>query len=454
MAVDPNIALQAGAGIPEPVAPMDMIGKYVGIGNALAANKLTGVQTQAAEQGLNATRQRAIGTIAMSVLHLPDQQIIPALHSALDRAVSAGVTPRDQAAKYEAGIAQSQDPGHLRRMIAQVGLSTLDPGGQFSQIYGQPQDMSTGQDVQPGVRASPFMGGGFRPSGAAIPQFPSRSELAGRVTGPVGADGQPTTVPLATVTPPNLAGPAAAPMGDGRYTPTGAPGLRNPAAAPPPVTGAVTTGLGPAQTASQSAAGGASATRFQEIADQGVQATSQDALLGNMLTEAAQFTQGPMQDRIKNAQAFALRFAGPIARAFGVDEKSVAANQSFDKMAAQIADAQGAKSDARLAVTQSANPSSSLTPEGADLIIRQLRGNTDYLRARARLAQAYPDKADNAGFETSIGQNLDPRAFQYERMTPEQKSTFYRNLPTEDKATFQRAYGWAREKGLFGNAPR
>lgn len=447
MALDPSIPLQAGQGIAAPQNPLAQAGQAVGIANAIAQNKLLGVQTQAADQGLNATRQRAIGSIAMSVLHLPDQEIVPALHNALDRAVAAGVMPKEQADKYAAGVAQSRDPQHLRRMIAQVGLTTLDPNGQFAQIYGAPQDMSTGQDVQPGVRASPFMGGGFSPVGQGIPQFPSRADLNERVVTGYDAKGNPIIGPKAQVTPPSLGGPASvppSPMGDGRLPPA----LRNPANVPLPVTGNVVA-PGPAAVAAQGATGTQSAGRFQEIAEQGVQARGQDAILGNMETEAAQFTQGTGQERIKNFQAAALRFAAPLAAAIGVTPEAVAANQSFDKLAAQIADAQGAKSDARLQVTQAANPSSSLTPEGIKLILKQLRGNTDYLDARAKLAAQWPDKADREGFEAQIGKNLNPRAFQFQRMDRAQAEAFMKSMSPTDQRALIADYNWAKSQGLI-----
>lgn len=98
-------------------------------------------------------------------------------------------------------------------------------------------------------------------------------------------------------------------------------------------------------------------------------------------------------------------------------------------------------------MNQGANPSSHLSPAGVDLIIRQLRGNADYLTARAQLAATYPDQTDRAGFETKIGANLDPRVFQYARMTPQQKSTFYQAMP--NKAEFQQAYRYAAQNSLI-----
>ena len=168
-----------------------------------------------------------------------------------------------------------------------------------------------------------------------------------------------------------------------------------------------------------------------------------------MITEAEQFTTGAQADRIKKFQQFTVRFAPGLARAFGADEKKRAANESFDKLAAQINDAQGAGSDARLAVTQNANPNSSLSPEAIRLIVNKMRGNTDYFKARATLASKWPDPADYAGFEQQA-KNLDPRAFQMLRMTGEQQRTFLKNLNETDNAAVKQAWLWAKENRLVG----
>ena len=115
-------------------------------------------------------------------------------------------------------------------------------------------------------------------------------------------------------------------------------------------------------------------------------------------------------------------------------------------MANQLADAQGAGSDARMHVQQGANPSSHNTPAGLSLIVGQLRGNIDYLKAREQLAAAWPDKSDNTGFESTIGAHLDPRAFQYSRLTPQQKTDYFKGIA--DKDAFITAYNWAKTHQL------
>ena len=87
-----------------------------------------------------------------------------------------------------------------------------------------------------------------------------------------------------------------------------------------------------------------------------------------------------------------------------------------------------------------------------DLIIRQLRGNADYLQARSQLAAAYPDQSDRPGFEASVASNLDPRVFQYNRLTAPQKTTFFNSMADKDPATakaFIKSYDWAQSNQLL-----
>ena len=203
-------------------------------------------------------------------------------------------------------------------------------------------------------------------------------------------------------------------------------------------------------TADAAARGAAAQAAFQKYSDEGVAAKSQDAILANMLAEADQFGTGFGQDKIKQAQAFLVRFTPEVlARTFGADAKSLSANEGFDKLAAQIANAQGAGSDARLAVNQSANPSSSLSPDGIRLIVGQLRGNADYMQARATLAAKYPNKTNNTAFEQEVAKKLDPRVFQYMRLTEPQRVIYAKGISEADQPAFADAYVFAKEQGLL-----
>jgi hypothetical protein len=442
MPVDPSISLGAGNALANAPNPLDQVGKIVGVSNAL-------LQNQRGQQQLGLDQSKAIGTVAMSVLNLPDQQLLPALHDAIDRGVSSGVFTPQQAQKWFDGIGASQDPQHLRQMITSAGLQALDPQGQFSQVFGSVQGRGNGQSTQYGVQASPMMGGNFTPVGAAVQQYPPRSELMTRTTTGYDAQGNPISGPIGNVTPATLGGPALQDMGNGRYTNL-PPALRNPNAAPAGGNGNVT-GQGPATTAALTNTGGSGANNFNTISQAGKDARSRDALLANMQSEVANFIPGPGAEGLMNAKraisttAQRLGFTIP-----GIDDNKIGAQESFNKMVNMIADAQGAGSDQRLAVTQAANPSAHLSAQGINTILGQLRGNEQYLQARAALAAQYPNKADSQSFEAGPAKMLDPRAFQYAAMPPDQKAAFLKGFKSQaDRDAVKRSYLFAQQNGLI-----
>lgn len=208
--------------------------------------------------------------------------------------------------------------------------------------------------------------------------------------------------------------------------------------------------MSPAQQAAQTAQGSASAAGFQDIANQGVQARQQNAILGNMLADTTQFTSG--MSGANNAKRSIQQQAPAIAAAFGIKPEQIASLESFDKLANQIAGAQGAGSDARLLVAQGGNPSSHMSAAGVDQILRQLQGNADYIQARSNLAAKHPDQSDRAGFESGTGAQLDPRAFQFGRMTQPQRQAYVNSLSPTDKAIVQKAYNFAHSAGVLPDA--
>ena len=231
---------------------------------------------------------------------------------------------------------------------------------------------------------------------------------------------------------------APSPLGNGRLPPA----LRNPNA-PASTGGGLTYGVGPAKEAAMAATGDTSAKAFSGYADDMDKAQGQRAILGNMLADTTQFTTGPGAAKIQKVRELAGRFGIPI------DKDATSASESFSKFAAQLAQSQGASSDARLGVNLEANPHADLSPGGVDLILRQLQGNADYIAARSQLAAKWPDKSDKAGFVSSIGTNLDPRAFQWARMTPEQKVKYADSLSATDAKAVRSAYNFAHSNGLL-----
>jgi hypothetical protein len=347
----------------------------------------------------------------------------------------------------------------------------------------------------PGAPATPYTGGGI---GAVLKAAPAPA--AATPPGPVVAPPAPVVAPPAPVVAPPAAAPAVpppaavvAPPPPPATAPTlppnapraslqgGVPVASTNALAPPnvgppgppnplvpgdvraiaagmaqargaPATGPQTAAAGPApffgttpsaadiemqkHQVDQGAAG------FQAISDQAVASRPRSAILGNMLGDTSAFSTGPLATRIEAVRAIANRFGIPVST------EGLSAAESFNKLAAQLANSQGAGSDARLNVNVAANPHAELSPAGVDLMIRQLQGNEDYLQARAKLAASYGDQSNIKQFENEVGSKVDPRAFQFGRMTTPQRQAYYKGLSDADKAAVRSSYNWLNGQGL------
>lgn len=182
---------------------------------------------------------------------------------------------------------------------------------------------------------------------------------------------------------------------------------------------------------------------FKTISDKAVASRDRSAILGNMLSDVGQFTTGPLADITSR-----MRNMGIALGIKGLSVEGQSAQESFNKLAAQLANAQGATSDQRLNINVAANPHQELSPAGATLMIHQLQGNEDYLQARAKLAAAYPGQ-NVKKFESEIGTKLDPRAFQYGRMSVPERQAWVKNLSDTDRTAVQKAYNWAVEQKVI-----
>jgi hypothetical protein len=312
------------------------------------------------------------------------------------------------------GAPQGQSPADLNKLVK---IGTNPDGSDRMGTQRQAQNLAEGRDANDdGPNAGPLGTGRPVPPALLNPNKPA----------PAASSSTPPAPPLA---------PVAAPATTAQ-PPTPAPGF--------------TVGQPTAQRTAQETTGTTSANQFQNIVDQGVKARSQDALLGTMLSEAQGFRPGPGADLASTIKRTILGAGAQFGTTFGIDTDKLAKQESVTKIGNQLADAQGAGSDARMRVNEGANPSVHNTPAGLDLIIRQLRGNTDYLRARQQLAAAYPEKDKIDKFEADIASNLDPRVFQYQRMqTGQQRTDYFNGLEAADKPKFKKAYDWATQYGLL-----
>ena len=416
---------------------------------ALAAQEsaTSGQALTAATSQFNQQQQAAIGRSVGSVLTLPDAGQTPQNYKqALDFSLANhGITQDHYQAAMAALQSAGSDPAALRQFGTRLLVGTMAGPEMANAVLPRtgtaigPGGTLQGYTQQPGILG----GGTTAPPQAGVPLGLSPAEATTPTT--LGVD--PVSGAARTGTRQQFVEQAGQ-LGTGRLPAA----LRNPAnAGPAPSSGAfgVQTSLGPAQEAAQQTTGAASAGAFDAISKAGTAAAGQNALLGTMLADAQHFQPG--MDYANQVRTFVQRQAPAIARLAGIDPNTVSAQEGFDKLAAQIANAQGATSDARLAVTQHANPSSSLSPGGVDVILRSLQGNADYNQAKQQLAAAYPDKSDAQKFEATVGRQLDPRAFQFDRMTPQQQVTFAKSLSPIDQKRVQAAYVRAGQLGLLAS---
>lgn len=452
--IDASIPLQAGKGIGGQQNPLQTIGQFAGVQNALNSNKLFPLQQQQMEianqrsglglqsdQSSLIQQQRQLGYASLAPLLAKKGLLtIDDMTSGLggfekSGGVSAPVLNELQHIQLTGNPAV--DDATFR---AHILANAQAPAAAAGAVLPSQGEFDQGPVIQPVIRGARGMGdqGVIQPVGPAL----GKGLSPGEATAPTQIGSTPKNQPIfGTRTQFNeLATGGASPLGTGRLPPA----LQGASAHPP----GIIMGAGPASEAAMQTQGAASAKAFQDIADQGVQARSQNSILGNMLADTANFTTGPTSLNINKATL--MRYAPAIAQTFGIAPDAVAANESFDKLANQIAGAQGERSDARLSVAQGANPSSHLSQAGADLMLRQLQGNADYLQTRAKLAAEYPDQTDRAGFESKVGGMLDPRAFQYDRMTPAQRKTYASSLSTKDQKIVRDSYNSLHAGGFLG----
>lgn len=479
--IDDSIPLRAGQGAQQ-ANPLQQIGQFAGIQNALNEAKLfpgrlqqQGIATQGQQLGLAKAQNSAAYQAGLPIVANPNFTLDD-LTGAMGSAEKNMGIPTHQVVTDIASLPQAPNTPEWRQAVKQVMFSRaqVDPGAAASILApSEGPTLSTGQVDTPTLRApiSSLNPGSLTPNGS-VTKVLTPSELATQVNRPATADdaarlGVPAGTPLTETMLQRLnqqgagalTGPAGAagtpgapsPLGTGRLPAA----LRNPSAAASPNAGAPTApaggaivgGQSPSQSAEMQTRGADSAHAFQQYSASGNQAQGQGATLGNMLADTNQFTTGPQG--VNNFKAWLVRNGAAIGTTFGIDQNKVSANESFDKLANQIADAQGAGSDARLTVTQHANPSSQLSPTGVDSIIRQLQGNADWTQARANLAAKWPHQDDRAGFDSYYRDKLDPRAFQFSRMTPQQKVDYAKNLSDTDRNKLKSSYNWAVQNGAL-----
>ena len=233
----------------------------------------------------------------------------------------------------------------------------------------------------------------------------SPETIAGRVQGPPGVSGAPTSIPFSTA-------------------------ARLP--------GQMETGLAPGETGLAEGA----AERASKLQMTASTSPQYHADLENLRQESKVMGSvgGPTTETEKKVNQIASRFGFSVS----MSPEQLKSTESFDKIANQISLNQSQffhGSDAGLHTVVGANPSTSMSQFGREGVIDMLHGNQDaidvtrkaWLAARAN--GAAPKDYDL--FAERMGQEVDPRVFQFNRLSRDNQQKFLSQMDPSDLKEFE-----------------
>lgn len=208
------------------------------------------------------------------------------------------------------------------------------------------------------------------------------------------------------------------------------------------------------------------------------QATNANVAMGNELTQAANevpmtksilnnleedlkhFTSGQGADWTRIAKNFANRNL-PVPDSLKkegalFDEKSLASQEGFNKLAQQLAQQQfhalgGTGTDAKLGSAMSTSPNEYLSKLGNQGIIRLLKGNQDAIVAKNKewlnWQRAGNSPSSYNEFSAWFNDHFDPRAFQFKYVPQKDRQTYINSMSPDEQAQFLNDLTYARKKG-------
>lgn len=216
--------------------------------------------------------------------------------------------------------------------------------------------------------------------------------------------------------------------------------------------------LRPGYTEAQTTTAVSGAQAAATLTNAAANANRSKALLGNLEDDLTKFTSGRGADWTRLAKNFVNRNL-PVPDAWKkegaiLDEKSLASQEQFAKTAQMIAQSQfatlgGTGTDAKLDSAVSTSPNELLSQYGNKGIIRMLKGNEDAIIAQNKAWQKWkkakgPDTYDE--FQADFQQNYDPRAFQFQYLSPKDRTEYIAKMDPEDKPAFLRNLTHARKE--------
>lgn len=341
------------------------------------------------------------------------------------------------------------DPGQLQGWVRQLYTQSLEGEAQLNAIRPQTQVLNTGGQQQV-INIDPLTG---QPKVAGQIQNTLSPEAASQPTQFFNrATNQLETIPRSQfVDMQGGAGMGGQPGGmTGRYP--GTPGINPNAGGVPGQVGLpAAPALGAQSAADVTGEGAAKAAQALQANAEG--ASQRVFFLQDMARNLQSFESGPNADWQAKANALALQLAPETAQKLGIDPQSVASKEEFTKfatnLAIQTAGQLGGGTDNQLAAAVSGNPNASLSKLGNEQIIKTLIGLERATQAKNLAWQESGQPPQNyQKWSAQWNQQVDPRVFVSEELTPEERAKMYKGMSEKDRAKFRDSWKRARQAGI------
>lgn len=392
------------------------------------ARQMAQVQLQREQLGLTGDQWGKVGATAMELLGRRDADGKPVQLSRQDVSdtmandlIGSGMFSDPNAVKRLTGFLTGlpEDDTGIRQRLKGVAIMSSPTPERIAEVNGAVQSTDTGAQIQQ-QQVSPLTGE-VTPV-QTLTKTLTPSEKAARVGTVNQTTGVPESVPVGAVT-----------------SDTGAPqqvaGLTGPG-------GSLPTGLGPGRAEAMAAPVAARGQRAAEIEQSFAGSRMRQSQLEELAATLGDFRSGPG----------AAKWSGIVTEAnrlFGThyDDSQASAQQVFEKIASQVAAAQrdtmgSASTNAQTELAQLASPGSVKSPEANQQVIGLLRGNEDWIQAKAKAWKAAqkagvtPDQLDD--FEQQFSKLYDPRYFQEKYMTANQRGAMAREMGPKAYQAFEK----------------
>ncbi len=338
--------------------------------------------------------------------------------SALAHASANGLINPENAGKIWSSLPRDQqgqiDESQIPMWAQHQQLQVMDAQQRLQALHPAPTPIDTGQNIQ--LMNLPQVG---QPSVAGVIQ-----------------KGLPPTTPVFNKQDNQMqyAGSGGGPSGNSSGGQGGGIG-----AAPP---------LGAEAAATTTAQGGAQ----QGLALQQRQDRAMDnkAILGNLEGELGSFTTGPGTEGLAKFNKFVNAQLGT-----NINTKGLASREAFNKLAGMYAQSQfqalgGTGANAQLDATTLTSPNSELSKLGNKGIIALLKGNEDAIIAKNKAWQQWSQQNGSGSygqFSTQFQKNYDPRVFQSQYLSPEDRKKMLSGMTQPEKNRLFQSAQFARQNG-------